>query len=388
MSKRIEVKSGDRYNDLTVIKEVSKIGDKRAMECVCKCGEIEIVKLGELTRGRKICCVKCTNKNRKIQVKPGQVFGSWTVIKEAEPHITKSGIKMRMFHCRCECGTEKDVALDSLTRGKSKQCRECRKTEIKPNQVFGRWTVLYETNACKGKGGRNDRMFHCRCECGTEKDIMLSSLTTGQTTQCHKCSARTEIKPNQVFGRWTVLYETELRGIRKTRSFHCRCECGIERDVLLHSLISGRSKGCQKCGRKERDRKYRISKGLDPDTYISPRTEMERKVFASTIRTKIFSRDNGKCQMCFKPAEAVHHIIPWALCDRLEDQQLRYDPENCISLCRECHLEAHNGQTNSPDIDNWVAEQLITKAIENTEKNHKHMKGMKEEALKKVEEIS
>ena len=131
---------------------------------------------------------------------------------------------------------------------------------------------------------------------------------------------------------------------------------------------------------------YRISKGLDPDTCVSERSNLERQVFINNVRTEIYIRDGGKCQMCFKNSENVHHIIPWSDCYKLEDQQLRYDPENCIALCKDCHLKAHAGSYKK--LDDKIAEQLMTKAIENTEKHNKLMDGLKEKALKKLEEIS
>ena len=177
--------------------------------------------------------------------------------------------------------------------------------------------------------------------------------------------------------------------------FLCRCECGLEKGVSLYSLTSGQSKQCKDCGIIERNKKlevhfkdYRESKGLNPDVLMTPRIRKERNVFAETVRGKIYGRDNSKCQMCFKPAKAVHHIIPWSACHKPEDEQLKFDPENCICLCKECHLKAHGGAYNQVDrIDSEIAEQLLAKAIENTEKHPELMEGLKEKALKKVEEI-
>ena len=119
---------------------------------------------------------------------------------------------------------------------------------------------------------------------------------------------------------------------------------------------------------------------------MSERNSLERDVFSMVVRTKIYIRDNGKCQMCFKPTNATHHIIPWSSCHKPEDQNLRYDPENCISLCKECHLKAHDGCYNR--LDHEIAEQLMTKAIDNTEKHPELFEGMAEEINKKLAEIS
>ena len=41
---------------------------------------------------------------KKLDVKVGQRFGMLTVLKELEPHITPCGTTKRMFECRCDCG--------------------------------------------------------------------------------------------------------------------------------------------------------------------------------------------------------------------------------------------------------------------------------------------
>ena len=316
--------------------------------------------------------------SKRIEVKTGQVFNNWTVIEEVEQHITKSGIKKRMIHCRCECGTEKDVALESLTTGKSKQCQKCKKKEVKPNQIFGSWTVIEEVESEK-----EGRYFSCKCNCGTVENKKLSALTNGSAKQCRKCgykSLKIEVKPGYRFNSWTIIKEIESE--KKGRHFSCKCKCGSVHNVALGTLRNGDSKGCRECTYRD----YRISKGLDPDIPMSSKNNKMRDIFFHSVRVKILSRDNGKCQLCFDRAKHVHHIIPWSECQKKEDERLRFDPENCISLCKECHIKAHGGDYHK--VDDKIADKLLAKAIENTEKNYKHMKGLKEEALKKVEEIS
>ena len=52
------------------------------------------------------------------------------------------------------------------------------------------------------------------------------------------------------FGRWTVLYLTDKKTKKKERLWHCRCECGNEKDVATYFLTSGQSKSCG-CLQKE-----------------------------------------------------------------------------------------------------------------------------------------
>lgn len=48
----------------------------------------------------------------------------------------------------------------------------------------------------------------------------------------------------KIFGKWQVLYKTDKRNAGGVIYWHCKCECGQEKDVLGTSLRSGRSLSC------------------------------------------------------------------------------------------------------------------------------------------------
>lgn len=54
----------------------------------------------------------------------GATFGTWTVIEESEP-VYYGNIRFASMLCRCGCGVEKPVLVQSLNGGKSKQCVKC-----------------------------------------------------------------------------------------------------------------------------------------------------------------------------------------------------------------------------------------------------------------------
>lgn len=63
---------------------------------------------------------------RRLIVSNGDVFGRWTVVREAE----KVG-PWRNFECECECGTLRTVAMNNLRRGLSRSCG-CLRDEVRP----------------------------------------------------------------------------------------------------------------------------------------------------------------------------------------------------------------------------------------------------------------
>lgn len=48
---------------------------------------------------------------------------------------------------------------------------------------------------------------------------------------------------NKKFGKWTVLKLTN-KDIKSRQKYLCVCECGTQRKIRYHSLISGQSKSC------------------------------------------------------------------------------------------------------------------------------------------------
>lgn len=60
-----------------------------------------------------------------IEVSKGERFGSWTVLRDRE--IERVWVERPAFKvsCRCDCGTEREVAVAALRAGKQQRCAEC-----------------------------------------------------------------------------------------------------------------------------------------------------------------------------------------------------------------------------------------------------------------------
>lgn len=83
---------------------------------------------------------------------------------------------------------------------------------------------------------------------------------------------------------------------------------------------------------------------------ITEADHAERVRFKRTIQKQIFERDNYTCQICgerSKPIQ-VDHIQPWA-----EYVSLRFDINNCRTLCMECHYKITFGRPMSKKAKVW-----------------------------------
>lgn len=120
----------------------------------------------------------------------GRDFGHWTVLYRDPIKNQPCGVK---WVCRCNlCGNEHSVIGNKLRRDQTHHCRDCRyarkdksfedggglRIDLRGQKV-GRWTVLEPV--------LGNRRWLCRCECGTQAEVAMSNLRSGQTTQCRAC---------------------------------------------------------------------------------------------------------------------------------------------------------------------------------------------------------
>ncbi len=104
MPKKIEIKSGDRYNRLTIIKEIEYSIDisgrkYRQFECLCDCGNITNIVLNSLRTGLSKSC-GCLRKETSINLNTKHNQGG--KIRTAE-YIAWKNIKQRCYNSKIKC---------------------------------------------------------------------------------------------------------------------------------------------------------------------------------------------------------------------------------------------------------------------------------------------
>lgn len=183
----------------------------------------------------------------------GQKFNRLTVIDKAPDYVSPSGTHFVQWKCRCECGNEIVTREHALLSGHTKGCgRKHRRYEDLTGKKFGKLTVLSQAEDEITSKGRQIRWL-CRCECGNEIITRGTSLRNGHTRSCGCLHSEAAMGiglidiTGQKFGKWTVLYENgrlrEPMG-RLVPLWHCRCECGTERDLRAGTLRQGLSLSC------------------------------------------------------------------------------------------------------------------------------------------------
>lgn len=106
-------------------------------------------------------------------------------------------------------------------------------------KTFGKWQVLYRSEV------QNNRPYWvCKCECGNYGNIKGSELKSGNSIQCTDCQHKAAWKDytGMIFGKLTVLNEYEKRN--RKYYWKCLCECGNATWVFNGNLTSGEVKSC------------------------------------------------------------------------------------------------------------------------------------------------
>lgn len=143
----------------------------------------------------------------------GQTFGRLVVVARAPSRKGRT-----YWRCQCVCGTTKDVAAQTLSRGLVVSCgcyhREQaaeqgrRRVRDLVGRRFGRLTVLERVASSDSRRGAR---WRCRCECGGEKETFGSLLVQGTTQSCG-CFAR-ELAAERAKERALPEGEAALRGV-------------------------------------------------------------------------------------------------------------------------------------------------------------------------------
>ena len=90
--------------------------------------------------------------------------------------------------CKCDCGNYTLVFSSNLKKGYTKSCG-CFQKELQSkiqsknitNQRFGKLIALYPTQKRNSDGSI---LWHCRCDCGNQLDVISSNLNNGHTVSC------------------------------------------------------------------------------------------------------------------------------------------------------------------------------------------------------------
>ena len=236
--------TGQHFGHLTVLEYAGKIGGRNAWKCRCDCGNVVTIRATLLTTGKKAYCGCAEFKPRRKTATDiiGQKFGFLTPLYPCED-------KPGYWYCRCDCGGEKIVKRCDLLRGNNKSCgATIHHMRDLTGQRFGSLVAIEPV----GKSSKRSVIWRCQCDCGKQVDVDGSHLKYGAVRSCGCMFYNRTDLAGKHYGKVSVLYTTENMKTYAT-VWHCICDCGNEVDLTAEYILLSplASCGCMSTTRKD-----------------------------------------------------------------------------------------------------------------------------------------
>ena len=342
--------TGKQFGRLIVLSRAanSKSGRTR-WNVQCSCGGEKTVDGAHLREGMTKSCgclAKEETSKRHLIDLTGRRYGLLTVVSRAENSCRGAP----RWHVICDCGTARTFYGSQIRSGKATSCGCQTSKKISDALItdlsglkFGRLTVLSRNTTRLRKGTYWDVL----CDCGEKRVVRGHCLSSGETTSCG-CYAREAASSRKLdnligrrFGRLTVLARAPAEPGKKPH-WLVRCDCGNESVVRSGDLRFGGTSSCG-CFRHDQAvaRTGAMHPSWNPELSEEDRGRRRRGTSTSaqfaTVAQRGRRRDHATCLVCGAPRSThVHHLEPWAL-----NRNLRYNPANLVTLCKECHDQFH-----------------------------------------------
>lgn len=222
--------TGKKFGRLTPL-EHTHINGVSAWKCRCDCGNIIVVRSGNLKSGNTTSCGCSKRENLK-----NKKFNRLKVI-EYDKH--KGG---SYWVCKCDCGNITSVRAGSLKGGHTKSCG-CARREKLEGRTFSYLTVVEHIS------NSHPISYKCRCVCGKEKIYRREQLVRGLVKSCG-CKTKDLLREhNTKHGlSKTKEYRRHLNRMSKQRRNKRSMVLDIEWTPELEISLSNYYKKCVVCG--------------------------------------------------------------------------------------------------------------------------------------------
>lgn len=192
------------------------------------------------------------NKNTIIY-QQGESIGPYGNIYIKDVGVNNSGSRKALFICPF-CHKEYVGHLSSIKSGKQKGCKACgreKTTEARrldlTNQTFGYLTALYPLEERKN----GNVVWHCRCKCGNETDVIATELKNGYVKSCGCYSSEVNRKNNTLditgkrYGKLVAIKNTWVID-EKSECFlwKFQCDCGNIKTLPICWVTCGNTTSC------------------------------------------------------------------------------------------------------------------------------------------------
>ena len=261
-----------------------------------------------------------------------------------EEEYVNNSTKMRF---KCSCGNVAEQSYANFKKGG--RCKECRykKTSKSLRLDYSYVYKFFKDNGCElleEEYVNNSKPMKFRCSCGENGKIRFGNFQQGE--RCKKCG-RERMKNSQkldinlvreyISNKGCELLSNNYKNVDE--KIKIKCDCG----TIFKSTFSNFKSGgrCKKC-------RYKKMMGANNPSWNPNLTNEDRVNRRGKKMIKwskdVFKKDKYICQKCGryrKKGDRVvlnaHHKNSW---NSFKEQ--RYDLNNGITFCVDCHKEFHN----------------------------------------------
>lgn len=147
------------------------------------------------------------------------------------------------------------------------------------------------------------------CECGSQKETLLASVRSGRTRSCG-CLLKQNDLTGQIFSSLFVIRRDLVRSSSRRPYWFCICICGTYKSVRSDSLTSGKIVSCG-CAKKELNKTRAIKHGLC-GTKGYEVDKSQRRRAAKLLRSPSWTDSEKITEFISKCPEGYHvdHEIP------------------------------------------------------------------------------
>ena len=163
--------------------------------------------------------------------------------------------KRVMWHCRCDCGNEKDIQGALLRNGHTSSCGCLHKEQLSKRSIkdltglrSGRLVALEPTDQ---RNADQKVIWKCQCDCGNITYVASSLLTSQEVKSCGCLNLERITKLNQKditgqrFGKLTAIRRISgSDGTSGGSLWECQCDCGNIIQTRIHNLTDGSTQSC------------------------------------------------------------------------------------------------------------------------------------------------
>ena len=145
---------------------------------------------------------------QKLIDETGNKYGSLTVL-----YKTKDKNNRTAWMCKCDCGNTKIARGSDLRSGRITTCGKgcpykAERSKIYKDETgnrYGKLVVLYRN----GTNSSNKPVWHCKCDCGNETDVVGGDLRSGRTMSCGCLKSANEEKIQKILNEMNLSFKRE-----------------------------------------------------------------------------------------------------------------------------------------------------------------------------------